>query len=173
MKKEKVMFLVVGALLLVLTGLSSQGSAGVNVNIGIDVPLPMIVLLSPPSMVVIPGSYVYYAPGVDIDLLFYHGYWYRPNEGRWYRCRSYNGPWVYVARSRVPRALMDLPHDYRGISRGGRRIAYSQLRRNWGRCERNRYWDNYSDERGNGPMGHMGHGQIGNDQRRSHSVVNS
>src|SRR5512135_2886429 len=113
MKIEKIMFLVIGALFLVLTGLSAQSSAGVNVNIGIGIPLPAIVLPAPPSLVVLPGRNVYYAPGVDIDLLFYNGYWYRPNDGHWYRCRSYNGPWTYVAPSRVPRALTNLPHDYR------------------------------------------------------------
>ncbi len=156
MKKAKILVPVVGALFLVLTGFSGRSSAGINLNIGIDVPLPAIVLPAPPSAVVIPGSYVYYAPGINVDLLFYHGYWYRPDDGHWYRCRSYNGHWTYVRPSRVPRALMELPGDYRDIAYRGRRISYGQLTRNWGRWERDRYWDGDRGGRGDGPMGGMG-----------------
>ncbi|MCL5022434.1 MAG: hypothetical protein M1497_03545 [Nitrospirae bacterium] len=157
MKRGKVLLAVAGSLLLILTGLSARSSAGVHVNIGINIPLPALVLPAPPSVVVIPGSYVYYAPDTDVDILFYHGYWYRPYEGGWYRARSYNGRWAYLPSSGVPRALMGLPHDYRGMSHGGRRIAYGQLTRNWKRWERERYWDSPREEDPMGRMGHMGH----------------
>ena len=41
MKIGKLGFLVVGAVLLVLTGFSAQSTAGVNVNIGIFAPPPV------------------------------------------------------------------------------------------------------------------------------------
>ncbi len=156
MKRGKVLLVVFGALLLVVTGFTAQGSAGVNVNIGIGLPLPAFVVPAPPPVVEVPGSYVYYAPGVDVDLLFYHGYWYRPYEGRWYRSRYYDGRWAYLASSRVPRALVELPAGYRGMPHG-RRIPYGELSRNWGRWERERYWDRRGEEGEHGPMGRMGH----------------
>ncbi|MFI5294301.1 MAG: hypothetical protein ACHQ0Y_04680 [Thermodesulfovibrionales bacterium] len=149
--------MVVGAFLLVLTGLTAKSSAGVNLNIGIDIPLPALAIPVPPSVVVIPGSYVYYAPDTNADLLFYHGYWYRPYEGGWYRAHSYNGRWTRLASSRVPRALIDLPPGYRGMSRGRGKIAYGQLTSNWGRWEKERYWDNHREEQEDRAMGHMAH----------------
>lgn len=139
MKKRKIMFLVMGVMLLALTGFSAQSSAGINLNIGINVPLPALVFPAPPSMVVIPGSYVYYAPEIDVNVLFYHGYWYRPSERCWYKSRSYNGPWTYLDSRRVPRAVVELPPDYRRMSHDSRRIGYGELSRNWGRWERERY----------------------------------
>jgi len=43
---------------------------------------------------VIPGTYVYVVPDINTEILFYHGYWYRPSAGRWYWARTYNGPWL-------------------------------------------------------------------------------
>ena len=63
-------------------------------------------------MVVIPGTYIYAVPDIDVEILFYQGYWYRPHEGHWFRSKSYNGPWAYLDSHRVPRALFDLPPDY-------------------------------------------------------------
>jgi hypothetical protein len=74
--------LVIGALLLVLTESATQSGAGVNVNIGVN--LPAIRFAAPPDVVVIPGtSYVYMVPDIDVDVLFFQGYWWRPYEGRW------------------------------------------------------------------------------------------
>jgi hypothetical protein len=145
MKVRKLGFLVVGAVLLVLTGFSAQSIAGVNVNIGIFAPPPAYVVPAPPPVILIPGSYVYYVPDINVDILFYHGYWYRPYEGRWYRASHYNGPWVYLASSSVPHVLIGLPPDYRRIPPGHRRIPYGQLKKNWGRWEKERHWDSHKE----------------------------
>lgn len=143
MKERKSVFLVVAALLLVATGFSAQSEARVDVSVGINIPAYRF--SAPPSVVVIPGTYAYFAPDADVDIVFYQGYWYRPYEGRWYRARGYNGPWGYLAPARVPRVLIELPPNYRHVYRDHSRIKYGDFHRNWGKWERNRYWE--KDER--------------------------
>ena len=103
-------------------------------------PPPVVAFPGEPEMVVVPGTYVYFAPGVNEDLFFYHDYWYRPYEGRWYRARSYNGPWAFIERTRVPRVFFQLPPDYRRMDYRAR-IPYPELRRNWRAWEHERHWD--------------------------------
>ena len=134
-----------GIFLLVLIGLSVESTAGVSVNVGIFAPPPVFRIHTPPPMIVIPGTYIYTIPDIDVEILFYQGYWYRPHEGRWYRSRSYNGPWGYIDSPRVPRALYNLPPEYYRVPPGHERIPYDHFRGNWGRWERERYWDR--DER--------------------------
>ena len=134
-----------GVLLLVLTGLPVKSSAAVNVNVGIFPPPPVFRFNAPPPMFVIPGTYVYAVPEIAAEILFYQGHWYRPYEGRWYRSKSYNGPWAYLDSHRVPRTLFDLSPDYYRIPPGHQKIPYGQFKKNWGRWERERYWER--DER--------------------------
>ena len=158
MKKSVVFFF--GILLLVLMGLPVESIAGVSVNVGINVPLPAFRFHAPPPMFVIPGTYVYAVPDIDVEVLFYQGYWYRPNEGRWYRSKSYNGPWGYLDSRSVPRALFDLPPNYYRIPPGHERIPYGQFHDNWGRWERERYWDRderWREGRHEGPGRDFGH----------------
>lgn len=108
-----------------------------NVNIA---PPPEYVLPAPPQVAVIPGTYVYVVPDIGADILFYHGYWYRPYGGHWYWAQSHNGPWVYLALASVPRVLLELPPGYRRLPPGYHRIPYGELHANWGRWERERYW---------------------------------
>ncbi len=143
MKKGKFVLMGIGFLVLFLAVSSAQSYAGVNIGIGINI--PAFRFAAPPEMVVIPGTYVYYAPGADVDILFYQGFWYRPYEGRWYRARAYNGPWAFVESGRVPGALIGLPHDYRHGYAEQRRIPYRDFNRNWKRWEKDRYWE--KDER--------------------------
>ena len=92
-------------------------------------------------MIVIPGTYIYAVPDIDVEILFYQGYWYRPHEGHWYRSKSYNGPWAYLDSHRVPRAIFELPPDYYRIPPGHQKIPYGHFKSNWGRWERERHWD--------------------------------
>jgi hypothetical protein len=161
---RKFVLLFLAAALLIVAGFATSSSAEVNVRIG----PPTFVFQAPPSVVVIPGTYVYIVPEIDTNILFYQGYWWRPYEGRWYRGRNYSGPWGYVGSRGIPRALVNLPpnyHEYRTVRPGFDRIGHNDIRRNWRGWERNKHWDNHEGwsqgrgersghgERGGGPAG--------------------
>lgn len=138
--------LIAGIMLLISTSYPNRAIAGVNVNIGIGVPLPSVVISAPPAVVLIPGTYAYFVPDADVDILFYHGYWYRPYKGYWYSSRSYNGPWVYMVPARVPRSLLYLPPDFRHVPPGYEHIPYGHLKKHWKKWEREKYWDRHKRE---------------------------
>jgi hypothetical protein len=143
MMTKRSVFLAVGGALLFVMAMSATTDARVDVSVGIS--LPAYTFSAPPPLVVIPGTYAYFAPDADVDIVFYRGYWYRPYQGYWYRARGYNGPWASIAPARVPRVIVELPPDYRHVYREHRRIDYGDFHRNWKKWERNRYWER--DER--------------------------
>jgi len=124
-----------------------RGTAGVNVNVGINVPLPVVKIDVPPAVVLIPGTYAYYVPDVDADIIFYHNYWYRPYGGRWCRSAGYNGPWAFVSVNTIPAPLLHLPPGYRHMPPGHERIPYGQLKKDWRAWERERHWDKHEMDR--------------------------
>jgi hypothetical protein len=157
------------AVILIFLGAVSLCIAQISVNIGIGAPPPpTYVVPAPPPVVVIPGTYVYFAPGLDIDILFYQGYWFRPHGNNWYRARSYNGPWGFIAPEHVPHAVVSLPPDYRHIPPGHQHIPYGQMKKNWGKWERERYWDTQKEwhEGQHSPHGERGpeHHDRGHDE---------
>jgi hypothetical protein len=86
----------------------SQVSVGIglpSVSIGINVP-------AFPTLTVIPGYPVYYAPSVDGNLFFYDGLYWSLNADHWYSSRWYNGPWDFVAPEAVPDYLWRVPVRY-------------------------------------------------------------
>lgn len=149
---RKTIYRMLGLTVLIgmLFALGGMNEAAAGVSISINIGLPAFVLPAPPPVVVIPGTYVYVVPDIDVTFLFYHGYWYRPYEGRWYMASSYNGPWAYIELSRVPRVLVDLPPSYWRVPPGRHRIPYAELRENWGRWERERHWDRDKEWRAGG-----------------------
>ena len=157
-KTRKNSLLVFAALLLVVTGSASQSDAGVNVNVGdegvhvtvgdegvhvtVRNSLPAIRFASPPDLVVIPGTYVYMVPDIDVDVLFFQDYWWRPFEGQWYRSMEYNGQWSYVEPGKIPGGLRALPQNYRHrLSAGYERIPHEDVKRNWKQWEKEKHWD--------------------------------
>ena len=163
---KKSIFITVLPLLLALV-LSAQSEAA---RVDINIALPPVVFSSPPPLVVIPGTYAYFAPGVDADILFYQGYWYRPYEGRWFRAKSYNGPWATIAGDRVPAVFLDIPPDFRHVWHERPHIPYGDFNRNWKRWERDRYWERdkqWMEERHRheGRYGEHGHGDYGHEER--------
>jgi hypothetical protein len=129
--------------------------SGAEVNVSITVPLPGLVIPAPPALVVIPGTYAYYPPGVSVDIFFYHGSWYRPYGGHWFISAGYNGPWRSVAFERVPYVLRRMPPSYRHVPPGYRPMPYREVRSNWRTWERDRYWDRHE---GRGARGGPGYG---------------
>jgi len=142
------------------------GNAEVNVNV--NIPLPGLVIPAPPALIVIPGTYVYYPPDVDVDIFFYHGYWYRPYRGGWYIANGYNGPWRTVGPRYVPRALINVPPAHRRISSEHERLPYGTVRQNWRTWERDRHWDHRGErgERGERGGARQGREGRGHDKRR-------
>lgn len=118
--------------------------AGLNIGLGINIDLPIFTFQAPPELVVIPGSYVYYVPDVDVDILFYEGHWYRYWNDRWHRSRHYNGPWASIGPSYVPAPFLRLPPDYRHRAIH-KRMHYDDVNRHWRRWEKERYWEQKYD----------------------------
>lgn len=116
--------------------------AGAEVNVSITIPLPGLVISTPPALFVIPGTYVYYPPDLDVEIFFYRGYWYRPYQGTWYRGTGYNGPWRSIGSRRLPRAFTNMPQSYRTMPPRHDRMPYNTVRKNWSSWEKERYWDN-------------------------------
>jgi hypothetical protein len=142
MRKRVFVTVFVAMMLMVSLDYSDGVIGATNAHAAVKIPLPPPFLIpAPPPVVVIPRTYVYTVPDIEVDILFYHGYWYRPYEGRWYRSRSYNGPWRYLPARSVPRPLIELPPEHHRIPPGYRRIPYGDLRKNWSGWERRRHWD--------------------------------
>ncbi|MGA8178800.1 MAG: hypothetical protein WB792_01990 [Desulfobacterales bacterium] len=141
MKTRTTIAIFIGIMFMTLMGYSTNSDAEVSVRIGINVPLPHVVLHAPPPVVVIPGTYAYYAPDAGMEMFFYHGYWYRPHHNRWYRGRGYNGPWENIQHARVPHALRNLPPDFRRTARRHERIRYADFHKNWKTWEKEKHWD--------------------------------
>ena len=98
---------------------------------------PPFQITGQPRLFPIPGRYVYFVSDIDVDIFFYHGKWYRPYKDRWFISGSYNGPWDRIRD--VPVSLQDLPRVFY-------RVPYGELRDNWERWEREKYWDKRKDE---------------------------
>ncbi len=139
MKKQTAKKVLIWTVLALCLSFAHAGLAEVNVNIGIGV--PAVVIPAPPAVVLIPSTYVYFVPDVGVDIFFYHGYWYRPHHGHYYRATSYNGPWVTLAPKAVPKAIMYVPSDFRRVPPGHQRIQHAELVKNWETWEKEKHWD--------------------------------
>src|SRR5574341_1720022 len=90
-------------------------AAGVEINIGVSLP-PPIVFVVPPTVIVLPDADdVYVVPEIHEDIFFWNGRWWRPWEGGWYRSSHYDRGWVYY--NHVPRFYFDVDPDWRGYYR--------------------------------------------------------
>ena len=122
--------------------------AGVNINLGIALP-PPVVFEAPPDVVVLPDtSDVYVVPDSDADIFFWNGWWWRLWEGRWYRAHYYNRGWAFY--SGVPSFYFGVDpdwrryyrdHDWRGHRWAYERIPERRLQQNWRTWHNNRYWE--------------------------------
>lgn len=145
MKMIKSCLFVIGILLLVLAGSITQSQAMAD-RVSVGGNLPSVRFDDPPFVVVIPGTYVYMVPDIDVDVFFYQDYWWRSHEGHWYRSRDYNGSWGYIESVRLPRGLRELPQDYRHrLSPEYKRMHHNEVKKNWKRWEKERYWDRRND----------------------------
>jgi len=126
--------LLAGAAIAAVMGFSEPARAEVSVSINIGP--PPIVVAEPPTVVLVPQSKVYFVPDPQVDVFFYGGYWWSPRGERWYRAQAYKGPWVVMERTRVPRAVIYMPRDYRARYDRERHIPYGQWKKEHGRWDR-------------------------------------
>jgi hypothetical protein len=143
MKKSIIGVLFLGLAIMMPT----PSMARVEIGISISLP-PLIAYAGPPELVVIPGTYVYFAPDVDVSIYFYDGWWWRPWQGHWYRSRHYNSDWVYY--SRTPYFYNRLPsgwrsefraRQWRGYDWNYSRVPHEEVQKNWRTWQRDRYWE--------------------------------
>lgn len=103
--------------LLIPAALPAKSEAAVSVGVSLHVGDPYrglsLHFSSAPRVALIPASQVYYVPNYDRDLYRYGGSWYYTQDDCWYRSSSYNGPFVQIAVSSVPRAIYNVPATYR------------------------------------------------------------
>jgi hypothetical protein len=97
---------------------SGASTAGPDVKIDIGIGVPPIVLTTPPQLVVVPGTSVYYAPDVAANLFVYKGRYYTVANSVWSRAPAYNGPWAVIQIGQVPPPLLAVPVDYYKIPPG-------------------------------------------------------
>jgi len=113
-----VRMLVACALGLVFPALVTA-QVNIDINIGTpSLPPPPVVLVSPPRLVVIPQTPVFYAPDVPYNYFFYGKKYYVFHEGAWFAARSHQGPWQFIAVEKVPRPLLGVPVAYYKIPPG-------------------------------------------------------
>lgn len=145
---------------MLVCGTPNEAAAGVDVGISVNIGPPPIVVSEPPAVVLVPGSRVYFVPGLEFDVFFYNGWWWSPRGERWYRARAYNGPWRIIGRRYVPGPVFGVPHDYRSIYGRERRIPYREWRGRPGRGEhremREERHERREDFREKGEHGHGG-----------------
>jgi hypothetical protein len=123
----------------------------VHVDIGIHLP-------SPPQLVVIPEvPAVRYVPTAPANLFSYGNKYWAFVNGRWYRSAGYNGPWVVVPPTVVPRSVLLVPVNYYRVPPGHWKQWKKQRPPHWGsewgpQWAQKRQWKDRDDghERGHG-----------------------
>lgn len=140
--------LILGMLLLAVVFIFPVPTmAWVNVGVNISLP-PLIVFEAPPEMIVIPETYVYVVPDVDVDIFFYNGWWWRPWDGRWYRSRDYNSGWRHYRK--VPSFYRQVPsewrndyreHHWRGHQWNYQRIPHKRVQGKWSYWKETNHWE--------------------------------
>lgn len=94
------LFAVAAAALLPATTLASP-----NIHIGIQIG-------TPPQLVVVPQTPVYYAPALPYNYFFYGGQYYLFHNGIWHFAPTHNGPWAVIAVEYLPRPILAVPVRY-------------------------------------------------------------
>ncbi|MBZ0168875.1 hypothetical protein MELA_02217 [Candidatus Methylomirabilis lanthanidiphila] len=93
-------------------------SIGVNIGAPSPPPPPPIAIAAPPPLVVVPGTPVYYAPGLSVNFFSYGRRYYTRHNGAWFMAANYSGPWTFIAVERVPRPVLAVPASYYKVPPG-------------------------------------------------------
>ena len=125
-----------------LVGSITAAQAQVSVSIGINLPIY-------PTLVVVPGYPVYYAPQADSNYFFYDGVYWVYRRDNWYASSWYNGPWALINVDEVPLFVLRVPVRYYRepptYFRGWRPDAPPRWGEHWGNGwdQRHRGWDRW------------------------------
>lgn len=101
-----------------------------------------------PSLVVIPGTYVYAMTDVSDDIYFHVGWWWRLWDGRWYKSRHYDRGWSHYRG--VPGFYREVDPRWRDFYRHRRwnghpweceRIPAPRVQSDWHRWQDARHWE--------------------------------
>ena len=128
---------------LIVAGPVGADGVKIGVTIGVPAPPPVIVttppppvvvappvvvtppvvitppiVATPPQLVVVPGSPVFYAPGVEMNFFAYGGRYYSFHRGGWFVATKHGGRWVAVAPGQVPQPVLAVPASYYKIPPG-------------------------------------------------------
>jgi len=152
------------AALLVLA-LTVPAPAQLRVDIGVNLP-------APPSLVVVPGTPVYYAPQAPANVFLYgHQYWAFTPSG-WHVGPNWNGPWAVVEPAFVPVPVLRVPVQYypappghwRGWARNAPPRWDGNYGRNWRETSAERDWREKEERWDHGK--HKGHDRgMGHDKK--------
>jgi hypothetical protein len=96
--------MLVGGLMLTVVILATPAHAQFNVNVNIGQP-PPVVVVSPPTMVLLPEAHTYVAVGVPYDIFFVGSRYYYFHGDHWFWGPGYGGPWTYVEVQSLPPGL--------------------------------------------------------------------
>jgi hypothetical protein len=112
-----VAILVLGMAVNPMTLEADSLSIGVNIGTPTPPPPPPVVVVptvvtAPPQLVAVPGSPVFYAPGISLNLFVYGGRYYTFHEGTWFAAATYGVPWKAIAVERVPQPVLAVPVTY-------------------------------------------------------------
>lgn len=105
----------ISAAAIVMLAVSSPAFCGLNVdvNIGIPLPLPTIIISEPPEFIFPSELGFYVAVGTDYDLFQVDNVYFIFRDNRWYKGPYYDGPWREVKHRKLPRVLRR--HKYERI----------------------------------------------------------
>ncbi len=130
--------------LIMALGACLLSTAGADVDVNVNIALPVLAVGPDPMMAVIPGTYVYFVVDLDGDLFFYQGYWWRVHHGRWHRAAAAGGPWKFFKK--VPHPLLNLPPGWRQLPPGHAKFKFAEVKKNWRQWEKEKRWDKKPDK---------------------------
>lgn len=139
MKKTLYVILVVAVLCLALFVPGGIQKASAEVNVNVNIGPPPIVVASPPGLIRVPNSEIFFVPDPKIDVFFYDGFWWSPRGSQWYRSTVYKGPWKIINKRYVPATVYHIPKNYRHLYKKEKHIPYGQWKKQWKPQKKDKY----------------------------------
>lgn len=104
-----------GVFLLVLAALcvTAPWATGAPIRVGEPYRGTALDLHEEPAMSLVPATKVYYVRDRECDLYRFGRFWYFLDDDLWFRSRSWQGPFIHLQASSVPRSVRTVPLNYR------------------------------------------------------------